>query len=122
MQHRASVRRASMLEKIRFRNYTAMGLLVVGKLFGIAGLVVASRSRLLGGTLLGLDGVLITAAVIVALAAMKTHARDDDEQKALLRRMMREGTLKQALRDLEAEDTDTKKDAGAEREQQASLS
>ena len=105
-----------MVENIRARNYTALGMLVLGKLFGIAGLVVGSSSRVLGGALLGLDGLLITAAVIVALATMKAHARDDDQHKAMLRQMMREGTLKQALRDLEHEDAAAKTSGTAERE------
>ena len=87
----------------RSRNYLALGLLVVGKLLGIGGLVVGSSSRVLGGTLLALDGILIVAAVVVCLRTMQARAKEDDGQKELLRQMMKEGTLKQYLRDLEDE-------------------
>ena len=87
----------------RSRNYLALGLLIVGKLLGIGGLVVGSSSRILGGTLLALDGILITAAVIVCVGTMRARAKEDAGQKELLRQMMKEGTLKQYLRDLEDE-------------------
>jgi uncharacterized membrane protein required for colicin V production len=92
-----------MTQPLRLRNHLALGLLIVGKLFGIGGLVVGSTSRVLGGGLLGLDGILIVAAVVVCLRSMKTREREDDAQKAVLRQMVQEGTLKQYLRDLEAE-------------------
>lgn len=87
----------------RSRNYLALGLLIVGKLLGIGGLVVGSSSRVLGGTLLTLDGILIVAAVAVCVATMRARAKEDDGQKEVLRQMMKEGTLKQYLRDLEEE-------------------
>lgn len=93
-----------MVEKLRLRNYTALGLLVVAKLFGIAGLVGGSSSRMLGGTLLALAGILIACAVVVALRTMRARAEEDTSQKALLRQMMKDGTLKQHLRELEAEE------------------
>jgi uncharacterized membrane protein required for colicin V production len=92
-----------MPDTLRFRNHIALAVLIVGKVFGIAGLVVGSTSRLLGGALLGLDGVLIVAAVVLCLHTMKARSRQDDGHKDVLRQMMREGTLKQYLRDLEAE-------------------
>jgi hypothetical protein len=97
-----------MLENIRARNHTALAMLVVGKLFGIGGLVVGSKSRVLGGTLLALDGVLIVAAILVAIATMKARTQEDDQHKAMLRQMKNEGTLKQYLRDLEAEEAASK--------------
>lgn len=96
------------MQKIRSRNYAALGLLVAGKLFGIAGLVVASRSRVVGGTFLGFDAILITAAIVMALFTMRANARNDDDQKALLRKMKDEGTLAQYLKDIEAEDAAAK--------------
>jgi hypothetical protein len=92
-----------MLDKVRSRNYTALGLLIVAKLFGIGGLAVGSSSRVVGGTLLALDALLITAAVVIAVATMRARTQEDDKEKALLRQMVKEGTLKQYLRDLEAE-------------------
>lgn len=88
---------------VRSNNRLALVLLIVGKLLGVAGLVVGSHHRAAGATLLGLDAVLIVAAVTVALRTMKAGAVEDDGHKALLRQMMKEGTLKQHLRDLEAE-------------------
>jgi hypothetical protein len=93
-----------MPETLRSRNYVALGLLIVGKLLGIGGLVVGSSFRVLGGTLLGLDGLFILSAVVLCLRTMKARAREDMGQKAVLRQMMKEGTLKQYLRDLEAEE------------------
>lgn len=102
-----------MQENLRLRNYTALGLLIVGKLFGIAGLVVGGTSRVLGGGLLALDGILITAAVIVAIRTMRARAQEDEGHKAILRQMMKEGTLEQHLRDLEAEKAAAEKSADA---------
>lgn len=87
------------------RNHLALAILVVGKLFGIAGLVVGSSSRVLGGTFLGLDGVFIVAAVVMCLRTMKAREKEDDGHKQVLRQMVREGTLKQYLRDLETEES-----------------
>ena len=97
----------------RSRNYLALGLLVAGKLLGIGGLVVGSSSRVLGGTLLALDGILIVAAVVVCLRTMRTRAKEDAGQKEVLRQMMKEGTLKQYLRDLEEEQRKARSAAGA---------
>jgi|GEM_PF-3281094 len=97
----------------RSRNYLALGLLVVGKLLGIGGLVVGSSSRVLGGTLLTLDGILIVAAVVVCVATMRARAKEDDGQKEVLRQMMKEGTLKQYLRDLEEEQRDARSGSAA---------
>lgn len=85
------------------RNRLAIALLVVAKLFGIAGLVVGGTNRTLGAILLGLDAVLIVAAIVVAIQAMKEREVADNGDKELLRQMIREGTLQQHLRDLEAE-------------------
>jgi len=92
-----------MSDMLRSRNYLALGLLIIGKLLGIGGLVVGSSSRVLGGTLLALDGTFIVAAVVICLGTMKARAKQDAGQKDVLRQMMKEGTLKQYLRDLEEE-------------------
>lgn len=88
---------------MRPRNYLALGLLIMGKVLGIAGLVVGSTSRVLGGTFLVLDGVLIVGAIVVCLGTMRARAKEDAGQKAVLRQMMKEGTLEQHLRDLKEE-------------------
>lgn len=90
-------------EAIRTRNRLALVLLVVGKLFGIAGLIVGGKNRTLGAVLLGIDALLIMVAIAISLRTMKERATEDAGQKELLRQMIKEGTLKQHLRDLEAE-------------------
>lgn len=97
-----------MSDSLRSRNYLALGMLVLGKVLGIAGLAVGSTSRVLGGSLLVLDGIFIVAAVVVCLRTMKKRSEEDAGQKAVLRQMMKEGTLKQYLRDLEEEQRATK--------------
>ncbi len=93
-----------MLEKLRLTNYTAIALLVAGKLSGIVALAVGGKARLLGGILLVSYGLFIAASIGVAIRGMRARAKEDDAEKALLRRMKEEGTLSQYLRDLEAED------------------
>jgi hypothetical protein len=92
-----------MATSVRTRNRLALALLIVGKLFGIAGLAIAGSHRTAGGLLLALDGLLIVSAIVVSLRTMKRHAVQDEGDKELLRKMIREGTLQQHLRDLEAE-------------------
>ena len=92
-----------MATPLRSRNHFALALLVVGKLFGIGGLVVGSSHRLAGGTLLGIDALFIVVAIVFCLRTMKAREAEDAGHKDLLRQMMKEGTLKQYLRDLEAE-------------------
>ena len=93
-----------MLEKLRLQSYSALGALIIAKVFGIAGLALASYSRLLGGGLLAVDAVFIALVVMVTMRTMKTQAKEDDGQKAVLRQMMKEGTLEQYLRDIKAEE------------------
>ncbi|MBX3210712.1 MAG: hypothetical protein KF850_01630 [Labilithrix sp.] len=102
--------------KQRSRNQVALGLLIVGKLFGIAGLALGSTSRILGGSLLGIDGLLIVVAVVMCVLTMKAREREDADEKQVLRQMLKEGTLKQYLRDLEAEERETPADDAREGE------
>lgn len=92
-----------MPDTLRFRNYAAIALLVVAKLFGLVGLAVGAGSRVLGGTLLVLSGVCIAGVVALCIGAMRARVAEEDAQKKLLRQMMKEGTLKQFVRDIEAE-------------------
>ncbi|MBX3205973.1 MAG: hypothetical protein KF764_12955 [Labilithrix sp.] len=98
----------------RSRNKVALALLIVGKLFGIGGLALGSTSRVLGGALLGVDGLLIVVAVVMCVVTMKARAREDASEKQILRQMMKEGTLKQYLRDLEAEERGATADDAAD--------
>lgn len=94
---------AAAAPTLRVRNYFALTLLIVGKLLGIGGLVLGSSSRVLGGLLLGLDGIFIVAAVVLCVRTMSARTQEERGHKAILRQMMKEGTLKQYLRDLEEE-------------------
>lgn len=101
-----------MPDSLRFRNYAAIAVLVVGKLLGIVGLVTGAASRVLGGSLLVLSGVFIAMAIALCIAVMRARAVEEDAQKKVLRQMMREGTLKQFMRDIEAEDATRVKNDG----------
>lgn len=79
----------------------AIFLLVLGKAFGIAGLIVGPVNRVAGGLLLALDAVLIVAALTIALRESRRQAKEADDDKAVLARLAREGTLKQYLREIE---------------------
>ena len=96
----------------RSSNSLAIFLLVFGKALGIAGLIVGAVNRTLGGILLVLDGVFITAALVIALRNGREQVKEADADKAVLARLVREGALKQYLREIE---TDAKDDgSGAE--------
>ena len=92
-----------MPDTLRFRNFAAIALLVMGKLLGIVGLAVGAGSRVLGGTLLVLAGLFIVGVVVLCVGSMKERVKEENGQKQALRQMMKEGTLKQFMRDIEAE-------------------
>lgn len=93
-----------MSETFRARNRTALALLVLGKIFGVAGLVFGmTEHRTIGGLLLGMDGLFLTVAVVLSVQTMKLRTREDGSHKQVLAQMLREGTLSQHLRDLKAE-------------------
>jgi len=92
-----------MAEPKSSRNFFALFVLLFGKALGIAGIVVGSQHRALGAVLLGLDGVCIAAAIAIALQVGRSHAKETEDDKQMLARMIREGTLKQYLRDLDDE-------------------
>lgn len=83
------------------RNFIALALLVLAKALGIGGLIVGAHHRVLGGTLLVLDGVFLVAAVAICLGVSRARSKAEIGQKEILAQMVREGTLKQYLRDLE---------------------
>jgi hypothetical protein len=77
-------------------------MLLFAKIFGIVGLVLGLTSyRPLGAVLLVLDGVLLGAAVALALRTMRSEVVEEKTQKQLLAQMVREGTLEQYLRDIQ---------------------
>jgi hypothetical protein len=86
------------------RNQIAIASLIFAKVLGIAGLIVGAMGhRILGGSLLACDGVLLIVAVVIGLRSVKAAKSDESDQKQLLAQMMREGTLDQYLRDLRTE-------------------
>jgi hypothetical protein len=75
--------------------------------FGIAGLIVGATSyRAVGGALLVFDAVLLVIAAYLGLRNMRDEKLEEKDQKSVLERMMREGTLDQYLRDLRAASPD----------------
>lgn len=83
------------------KSQLALACLILAKVVGIAGLVLSyTELRTLGAALLVLDGVLLLTAVILAIWNGKEMAQESETEKDLLERMLREGTLKQHLKDL----------------------
>jgi uncharacterized membrane protein required for colicin V production len=85
------------------RNYLALATLALAKVLGLIGLALGyTQHRTLGGVLLGMDGVLLVVTVILAAQMMRGVKREEETQKDVLEKMIREGTLQQYLRDIEA--------------------
>lgn len=82
------------------RNRLAIAMLVLAKVVGVAGLVVGTTDRIVGGTLLALDGGLLVGALALCLHNMKKQTSEEKGQKDVLEQMMREGTLDQFLREV----------------------
>ena len=92
-------------------NRLAIFVLVLGKALGIIGLVVAMWNRTIGGILLALDAALIVAAIVIALRNTQKIVKEADADKEVVARLMREGALKQVLREIEEEEKDANGDA-----------
>ena len=82
----------------------------------MAGLIVASWSRLLGGILLAIDAILIVAAITMALRSGQKQVQEANADKEVVARLVREGALKQYLREIEDE---KKSEAEAEKKDDA---
>jgi hypothetical protein len=95
-----------MSSSVRLRHQLAFGFLILGKALGIGGLVLAFAGHPFGGgVMLALDGAFIVTAIVIALRVMSERAKEEAGHKQVLAQMVREGTLKQYLRDLQTEDT-----------------
>ena len=91
------------------RNYLALATLALAKVLGLIGLALGyTQHRTLGGVLLGMDGVLLVVTIVLAAQMMRGVKREEETHKDILEKMVREGTLQQYLRDIEA-----KKQGGA---------
>jgi hypothetical protein len=89
-------------EEAKRRNKLAILSLLLGKVAGIAGIVLAfSPYRTVGGALLVLAFVLVSTAVGLTLTSFRKRKLEEDSSVAILEKMVRDGTLKQHLRDVE---------------------
>lgn len=85
------------------QNTLAFVLVLLSKVFGIVGLIVGAIHRVAGGTLLLLDGLFIVASVVICIRLGRKQAKAAADDRMIVARLVREGTLKQYLRDVEAE-------------------
>lgn len=85
------------------QNTLALVLVLLSKAVGIGGLVVGFFNRTGGGALLVLDGFLIAAAVTICLRVGRQQSKAADGDREIVARLVREGTLKQYIKDVEAE-------------------
>lgn len=105
---------------LEVRNRLAFATLVVAKIVGVAGLVIGvTTHRVVGGVLLGLDGVLLVTALGMCIKAMRGQEKKELGQKEVLEQMVREGTLDQFLRDLREDEV--RRRAASERPSTARL-
>jgi hypothetical protein len=82
-------------------NNLAWYSLGLAKVSGISGLVLGyTAHRTFGGILLTLAFVLIGITISLCLRANKKLEIQEDSDKLILKRMMENGTLRQALKDL----------------------
>lgn len=90
-----------MVDSFLTRNYTALALLILGKIIGILGLVAGWMGhRAIGGGMLGLYGLCVVATIVLCLTTMRRRNRHDDAHKQALAEMLREGTLDAHLREV----------------------
>jgi len=81
----------------------ALFFVLLSKVLGIGGLVLGAYHRAGGATLLALDGLFIVLGIALCIRIGREQAKAEEEDKQILARLVREGTLKQYLRDVEVE-------------------
>lgn len=90
-----------MLDNTPTINKVAFGLLILAKFCGLLGVGAGFAGfRLLGGSLLAVDGLLIFAIVIMMLFQMKKQNEEDQNDKDTLNKMLQDGTLFEKLREI----------------------
>lgn len=90
-----------MKDKIQVINTIAIGSLVLAKVFGLFGVVIAyAGNQKLGGFLLLLDGLMIFSAIVFALIMSKQLEKKEETEQDLLRKLMDNGTLKYHLKEI----------------------
>jgi hypothetical protein len=60
-----------LLPPLRSRNGLALALLVLGKIFGLLGVLIGPISRTLGAFFLLIAGILVISAIVVCVDAMR---------------------------------------------------
>jgi len=84
------------------RNRIALVMLLVGKVLGILGVILAfTAHRTIGGVLLALAFTCVAITIGMSLGTFRKRHDDELSEAAVLEKMVREGTLKDHLRDVE---------------------
>lgn len=84
-------------------NSLALFLLIFGKALGIAGIMLGFMNRTLGGALLACDAACLVAALVIVLRNSRQEAKEANADKEVLKRLVREGALKQYLAEISEE-------------------
>jgi hypothetical protein len=93
------------MASVQVKNGIALACVGAAKVCGIGGVAAGfAHQRALAVTLMSGAGVLLALAVTICILVMKDQAQEETTDKAILERMMREGTLKQYLADLQVKE------------------
>ncbi len=88
--------------ELKRRNRIALLALLGGKVCGIVGVILAfSAYRPVGGALIFLAFVFVGASIYMTMGSFRKQKRAEMSDAAVLEKMVREGTLKDHLRDVE---------------------
>lgn len=99
------------MDKVKTLNLTAILCLVVGKISGITELALSYVGlKTLGGSLLIVDGAGIIASLVLCFLAARTTAKQEELDKDIVARLMKEGTLKHYVRELERIEREQQRD------------
>jgi cyanate permease len=91
-----------MSAALKNRNRLALMALVLAKVCGIVGIILAfAGQRTAGAVLIGFAFVFVAFAIGLTVAVMRVSEHEETGDLAVLEKMVREGTLKQYLRDVE---------------------
>ncbi len=88
--------------ELKRKNRIALLSLLAGKLLGIAGVILTfSDYRSVGGAMIALAFVFVGVSVFVAIGSFRRQRQEELSDLAVLEKMVRGGTLKDHLRDVE---------------------
>lgn len=89
------------MNRVEVLNRIAFIFLIIGKVCGLLGLIVAClQFKSLGASLLFVDGVFIFFALSVCLYSSSLLSKAESSEKQIIERLHKEGTLKQYMKDL----------------------